>query len=85
MAKSLSARTAQRKAQGARNGKNKASFLAVRDQVREALDDGWSMFAIWETLHEEGSIAFSYTVFCRYVWMRVPMKSPEAGVTCANR
>jgi Family of unknown function (DUF5338) len=67
MAKSLSARIAQRKVQGARNGKNRAAFLAVRDQVRRALDDGWSIFSIWETLHDEGKVAFSYESFRRFV------------------
>jgi hypothetical protein len=67
MAKSLSARIAQRKAQGARNGKNRAAFLAVRDQVRRALDDGWSILSIWETLPDEGKVAFSYESFRRFV------------------
>ena len=39
----------------------------MRDDVKQALDDGWPVKAIWETLHEEGKVAFSYPAFCRYV------------------
>jgi hypothetical protein len=39
----------------------------VRDDVKQALDDGWPRKAIWETLHEEGKIAFSYQAFRTYV------------------
>jgi hypothetical protein len=49
------------------NGKNRAAFLATRDQARRALDDGWSILSIRETLHEEGKIAFSYRYFAGYV------------------
>ena len=79
MAKSLSARIAQRQAQGARNGKNKAAFLAVRDQVRKALDDGWSMFAIWETLHDERKILTSYESFRRQVKRLIVVQRSKRG------
>ena len=79
MAKSLSARIAQRKAQGARNRKNKAAFLAVRDQVRKALDDGWSMFAIWETLHDEKKILTSYESFRRHVKRLIVVQRSKRG------
>ena len=79
MAKSLSARIAQRKAQGARNRKNKAAFLAVRDQVRKALDDGWSMFAIWETLHDEKKILTSYESFRRHVNRLIVVQRSKRG------
>lgn len=32
-----------------------------------AFDDGWSVKSIWETLHEEGKITFSYQSFRNYV------------------
>ena len=69
MPRSLSVRVAERtaRAKPSRGATNRATFLAVKDDVKQALDDGWPVKAIWETLHEEGSIAFSYTVFCRYV------------------
>jgi hypothetical protein len=50
-----------------RYGANRAAFLAVREDVNQALDDGWPVKTVWETLHEEGKITFSYPAFCRYV------------------
>lgn len=47
-------------------GKNRASFLAVRDEVAEALKD-WPVKAIWETLRAEGKIEFGYDAFISYV------------------
>jgi len=69
MAKSLSERIAQRVSakQPSRTGKNRASFLAVRDDVRKALDDGWPVKVIWDTLRDEGKIEFGYDAFIGYV------------------
>ena len=68
MAKKLSVRIAERTGRTpSRNGRNRAAFLAVRTDVKQALDDGWPVKAIWETLHEERKITFSYPAFCRYV------------------
>jgi len=62
---------------------NRAAFLALRDEVKQALDDGWPVKEIWATLHEEGS-NFSYTVFWRYVkrlivWPPLDLASVAAG------
>jgi len=45
---------------------NKAIFLSLSDEIREALDAGLSLKAIWETLYEEGRISFKYDTFLRY-------------------
>ena len=69
MTKKLSERIAERataKVQG-RNAKNKAQFLNVRDEVEEALGENWTVKDIWETLHEEGAISFSYEAFRNHV------------------
>jgi hypothetical protein len=69
MTKKLSERIAERataKAQG-RNAKNKAQFLSVRNEVEEALGENWTVKDIWETLHEEGAISFSYEAFRKHV------------------
>ena len=69
MAKRLSARIAERTGRKtpSRHGKNRAAFLAVRDDVKEAIDDGWPVKEIWETLYEEGKLSFSYETFRTYV------------------
>ncbi len=69
MAKSLSARIAERVARKkpARNVRNRAAFLALRGEVKQAIDDGWPVKTIWETLHDEEKVAFSYQAFRGYV------------------
>ncbi|AMQ28666.1 TPA: TraK family protein [Legionella pneumophila] len=69
MNNSLSERVAksQAKKNGANNTKNKVAFLALKEDIIEALSDGWPMKAIWETLTEEGKISFTYKTFRLYV------------------
>jgi predicted transcriptional regulator len=67
--KTLSERIAERVllTDEGRNARNRASFLMVRTEVAEALEVGYSMLAIWETLQEEGRVNFGYQAFRRYV------------------
>jgi hypothetical protein len=46
---------------------NRAVVLALRVDIQGALDDGWSVLAIYETLNEEGAVLFSYQSFRLYV------------------
>lgn len=50
-----------------RSGAYRAAFLAVQNDVQEALDKGWTVQSVWVTLHKEGKINFSYPTFCRFV------------------
>jgi hypothetical protein len=85
MAKKLSVRIAERTGRKtpSRNGTNRAAFLALRGDVKEALADGWPIRAIWETLHEERKITFSYSAFCRYVKRLVVGRRLEIGRNAA--
>jgi hypothetical protein len=47
--------------------KNKVEFLVLKDDISEALEKGWPMTAIWETLHDEGSFHASYNTFRLYI------------------
>ncbi len=70
MGKSLSDRISERaKAKPSPSGSNanRAVLLAIRSDVEKALDDGWSILAAYQTLHEEGVVTFSYQAFRRYV------------------
>ena len=69
MAKSLSERIAERvqARKLSKTGKNRAVFLALRSDIKQALDDGWPIKTIWETLYQEGKIAFGYDAFIGYV------------------
>ena len=69
MKKSLSERVSQhqhKKQQGKRRTA-KVEFIALKEDIREALDAGWSMKAVWETLSSEGQISFGYKAFRNYV------------------
>ena len=46
---------------------NRAVFLTLRTEIKEALEDGWAVVQIYRTLHEEGKIDFSYQAFRLYV------------------
>jgi hypothetical protein len=69
MAKSLSVRIAERatKRKPSQGAQNRAIFLGLRAEITQAIDDGWAVKTIWETLHEEGKVAFSYQAFRGYV------------------
>lgn len=47
--------------------KSKVEFLALREEISEALEKGWSLTAIWETLHDEGGFTATYNTFRLYV------------------
>ncbi|WP_313952774.1 TraK family protein [Accumulibacter sp.] len=82
MTKNLSARIAERatRKKPSRNGQNRATFLAIRGDVKQALDDGWPVKTIWETLHEEGKVSFSYQAFRGYA-NRLILSSPASRTT----
>lgn len=69
MAKGLSERISERmkSKKPSISGTNRAAFLAVKEDVIQALDDGWPVKTIWETLAEEGKIPFGYDAFINYV------------------
>ena len=77
MTKSLSERIAARATQKkqSHSGQNRAAFLALRVDIKQALDDGWPVKSIWETLHAEKKIDFSYQSFWNYV-NRLILSSP---------
>ena len=45
---------------------NRAAFLALRDDIILGIKDGWRVKQIWETLHDQGKISFSYQTFTVY-------------------
>lgn len=49
------------------SAKNRAAFLVLRDDIKQAINEGWKSKHIWETLFDEGKITFSYPTFLKYV------------------
>lgn len=43
------------------------AFLAQKEQIREALSEGYRAKAIWRALQEEGAMPVGYESFLRYV------------------
>ena len=46
---------------------HRVAFLALREEIIVAINDGWKIMQIWETLHNQGKISFSYPTFTVYV------------------
>jgi len=56
--------------------KNKVEFLALKDDISEALEKGWPVTAIWETLRDEGRITSSYNTFRLYIFKYLNGQKP---------
>lgn len=59
--------SSQQSQQRANARKNKVAFLAMREDISEALEKGWPITIIWETLRDEGSFTATYNTFRLYV------------------
>lgn len=69
----------KRKAQKPRQDKNIVAFLAVKGDVKAALDAGYSMKTIWEHLHETGRIEYRYETFTLHVKRHIRAKPPAGN------
>jgi hypothetical protein len=50
------------------NARNhKVEFLSLREDISEALEKGWSITVIWETLRDEGCFTATYNTFRLYI------------------
>jgi Family of unknown function (DUF5338) len=60
---------------------NRAAFLALRPDIKDAMADGWNVMSIWETLHEVGKVSFSYEAFRKYVNRLILLPPPIVAAT----
>ena len=82
MAKSYNEELAEwvrQRTQSARHEKNRVAFLSVKEDVREALEQGWPVKTIWAHMVEQKRIGFSYDAFLVYVKRHV-RSTPEPAV-----
>lgn len=63
---------------------NRATVLELRDDIHYALNEGWSILAIYQTLQTEGKVNFSYQAFRRHV-NRIILGKKEPKRLCQNR
>lgn len=63
--------------------RNLVAFLAVRDDVKAALDAGYAVKTVWANMHESGRVKFGYDTFLNYVnrHIRQPRTDNVAAVT----
>ena len=69
MSKKLTELIAQAEMQRQQQGtgiKNRSAFLALRDDIKEAMVDGWALKQIYRTLHTQQKITCSYQTFVNY-------------------
>ena len=64
---------------------NLAMFLLLRDEINEAIDDGWSVKYVWEVLSEEEKITFSYQTFLNFVNKYKSDTSPHSKKMSAKK
>lgn len=62
-----------------RQDKNVVAFLAVRANVKEAMDAGYALKTIWEHMHEIGKIPYRYETFLKHVRRHIK-QPPEPDV-----
>jgi hypothetical protein len=77
--KTLSERIAERI--NTQKSQNRAVFLALRNEITQALADGWPMKTIWQTLHEEGKVLFGYDAFINHVKRLIKVEQPAQHPT----
>ena len=56
-----------KKKESTQRDKNLVAFLAVRDDVKMAVEAGYAVKTIWANMHELKRIEFSYDTFLNYV------------------
>jgi len=55
------------RSEGRRTGKGRREFLALKDEIEDALRNGYTIKEIWEFLQEEGMLSIKYSSFYYYV------------------
>ncbi len=59
--------------------RNLSIFLALRDQIRAAIESGWSVKDVWQLLSDEKKLTVSYQVFLRMVKKHTNYKEIKRG------
>ena len=59
----------------------KIAFLAVKDDVKTALDSGYPMQVVWKYMQDVGKLSCSYSAFCANVrrYIRQPADEGKAA------
>lgn len=63
----------------------KISFLALKNDIEEALSSGFTMLMIWEHLRETKRLTVSYNTFTKYVSSYITKKQAENSPESKSR
>ncbi len=84
--KSLSVRVQERAQRVLPAARNRAQIVALQQEIEQALKDGCSLAMMWNTLHDEGTIQFSYETFRAHVRKLIrPHPETQPGPLPAKR
>lgn len=85
MAKTLAERIAERVNQQVtvKKTSGRLVFLALKDEIAQAVQSGWPVKEIWQTLHDEGRTAVGYHTFNLYVNKYIREPAAAATLTTA--
>ena len=64
--------------------RNLVAFLAVRDDVRAALDAGYTVRTVWTHLYDEKRVRFGYETFLKYVNGQIRRPTKDHAKAQAN-
>jgi len=73
----LAAWTKKREKKRQRKDQYVVAFLAVRANVEEAIEAGYSLMTIWEHLTDTGKISYRYETFLRHVHKHIQAPKPK--------
>jgi hypothetical protein len=63
----LSDELKQRAQTGGQRGHGRQAFLAMRSEIKQALENGYTAKEVWALLHEKGAMPIQYRTFIDYV------------------
>jgi hypothetical protein len=61
--------------------KNRAVFLALRSDIKEAINDGWALKPIYRTLYTQKKVTCSYQTFVNYANELILMPKPAQAMS----
>lgn len=74
----------KRREESARRDRNLVAFLAVKDDVKQAVDAGYAVKTIWAHMCEGKRVTFGYDTFLKYVKRHIRQPHDDAtGVVAA--
>jgi hypothetical protein len=69
----------------ARRDRHRVAFMAVKNDVKEALEEGWPMKTIWAHMVEQKRIGFGYDTFLAYVKRHVKGTTEPSSASKSSR